>query len=118
MADREPVNDVAAGYGAVLDAAAGTPVDDVAARVVAEDAARNQRMLLKMYGVVIDGDRYRACGKPDCGRVVLGGSGHCCGPCADAAKHVHEIDAHTEGCDERWREREPLVAAALANGSW
>lgn len=94
------------------------PVNEEAARVVAEEAARNQQMLLRLYGVVIDGTRYRACGKPDCDRVVRGSSGYCCGPCADAAQHVHEIDEHSPGCDERWQEREPLVARALADGSW
>ncbi|MFI6634262.1 hypothetical protein ACIBI7_35735 [Nonomuraea fuscirosea] len=49
--------------------------------------------------------------------MVAEGTEYCCGPCADAAKHAHEIDEHTDGCDERWREREPLVAAALADGS-
>jgi hypothetical protein len=93
-------------------------VSDEAARVVAEDAARNQRMLLRLYGVVLDGVRYKACRKPDCGRVVRGSSDHCCAPCADAAQHVHEIDEHSPGCDERWRDREPLVAKALTEGSW
>lgn len=96
----------------------GTPVNDEAARVVREDAARNQRMLLRLYGVVLDGQRYRACRKPDCGRVVPEGTEHCCSPCGEAAKHAHEIDEHSPGCEERWEERRPLVVQALADGSW
>ncbi|MCK2222094.1 helix-turn-helix domain-containing protein, partial (plasmid) [Actinomadura sp. ATCC 31491] len=54
----------------------GTSVNEEAARVVAEDAARNQRVLLRLYGVVLDGHRFRACRKPDCGRVVPEGAEH------------------------------------------
>ncbi|MGW0486216.1 hypothetical protein [Nonomuraea sp. NPDC003214] len=93
-------------------------MSDEAARVVAEDAARNQRTLLRLRGVEIDGHRYRACGKPDCERVVRGSSAHCCGPCADAAQRGHEVDEHSPGCEERWRERAPLVAEALKANRW
>jgi hypothetical protein len=99
--------------------AEGTVNDnDVARKQVAEDAARNQRMMLSMRGVEIDGRRYKACGKLDCERLVPEGTEYCCGPCTVAAGHAHEIDGHSPGCDGRWRDREPLVKKAIEAGAW
>jgi hypothetical protein len=53
---------------------------------------------------------FEECRKPDCRRLVKRGVTFCCAPCAEAAEGHYEIDAHSEGCDERAAERGRLEA--------
>jgi hypothetical protein len=68
---------------------------------------------------------FRRCGKRDCYRKVSGGAAYCCTPCATAAgapapyeiepyrPGVHWVHVHSEGCEERHRERGAFTAGEL-----
>lgn len=67
------------------------------------------------WPVVIEGDPpgvpLHWCQKPDCERLVRQGTDFCCTACYLADLNMHEIEAHSEGCDQRWSQRRPLAPA-------
>lgn len=56
----------------------------------------------------------RLCTNPLCDRAVKSDAygkrqtEFCCAPCATAAEHKHEIHAHSDGCDVRWKTRQHM----------
>lgn len=50
-------------------------------------------------------DNLWPCDNMACDRWVRYGTKFCCFPCAQAAAGKYEIDAHSEGCDARQKER-------------